>query len=82
MKYDVHILAVVRVKRTGIEADSQEEAVKKAEEITDLDTLFNKGGDGDLSTEYADDIDSFHVDEENDPEYENSTWYDKNGRPL
>lgn len=82
MKHDVHILAVVRVKRTGIEADSQVEAIKKAEEMTDLNELFNRGGDGDLSTEYADDIDSFHVDEENDPEFERSTWYDKNYAPL
>lgn len=82
MKYDVHILAVVRVKRTGIEADNQVEAIKKAEADTDLDRLFNKGGDGDMSTEWADDIDSFHVDEENDPEYERSTWYDKDYSPL
>ena len=82
MKYDVHIFAIVRVKRVAVEADSQVEAIKKAEADTDLNQLFNRGGDGDMNTEYTDDIDCFHVDEQGDTEYENSTWYDKDYSPL
>lgn len=80
--YDVHIYAIVRVKRTGVPAESPEEAIKKAERMTNLDGMFNNHRDGDLATEYADDIDCFLVDEENDPEYEKSTWYDKHGKEL
>lgn len=45
MLYDVHILAVVRVKRTGIEAESQEEAIKKAKEAANRyrQQLVDKG---------------------------------------
>lgn len=82
MNYNVHIFAIVRVRRTEIEADSQEEAIKKAEETTDLNKIFPYHEHDGIATEYADDIDCFHVDEENDPEFKNSTWYDKHGVPL
>ena len=42
MTYDVHIFAEVRVKVPGIEADSQTEAVKKAQELVNLYQLFDK----------------------------------------
>jgi len=84
LKYTVYIMAVVRVKRTDIEADSQVEAIKKAEESTDFDDLFGnrRGDDEDLTTEYAEGIDSFLVDEEGDTEHERSAWYDKQYAPL
>jgi len=82
MRYDVHILAVVRVKRTGIEAENQEEAMKQAEESTDFHGIFDNRVEGDLAIEWAEDIDCFHVDEQGDTEYENSTWYDKYYCPL
>ncbi len=76
MKYTVHIFPIVRVTFPGIEADSQEEAMKKAEEMADFNTLFSHG------VEYADHIDGFHVDEENDPEHYRSVWYDKHMQPV
>ena len=36
MKYDVHIFAVARVKVAGIAAQSQAEAIVKAEDSVDL----------------------------------------------
>lgn len=78
MRYTVHVYPVVRVAVTGIEAASQEEAMEKADK-TDFHAIFDHLGD---NIEYAEDIDCFHVDEENDPEYERSAWYDKHYAPL
>ena len=79
MKYTVHIYPIVRVTFTNVEADSQEEAMEKADNKADFHALF----DGmDENIEYAEDVDCFHVDEENDPGYERSTWYDKFYRPI
>jgi len=77
MKYDVWIYPIVRFKVAGVEAESQEEAMKKADAQTDYHALLDRNG-----IEYAEDIDSFHVDEEDDPIYEKSTSYDKNYCPL
>jgi len=79
MKYTVHVYPIVRVTFPGIEAESQEEAMKKADEQADFHSVFDHLGD---NIEYAEDIDGFHVDEENDPEYERSCWYDKEYKPL
>lgn len=79
MKYTVHIYLIVRVKVAGIEADSQEEAMKKAEAKVDFHTIFDSMNE---TIEYAEDIDGFHVDEEDDPEYTRSRWYDKHYQPL
>lgn len=73
MKYNVHIYPIVHIKVEGIEADSQEEAVKKAQDIVDL----NHTNFGDAT--YAEDIDGFFVDEEGDPEYIKSRFYDGDG---
>jgi len=81
VKYTVHIFPIVRVKIPDIEADSHEEAMKKAEAGVDFNSLLNNSG-GDYVVEYADDLDAFHVDEENDPEYQNSVWYDKFMKPI
>lgn len=77
MKYTVHLFPIVRVA-VIVEADSQVEAMKKADEQTNFHDLF----DGLPCAEYAEDIDCFQVDEENDPEYTKSTWYDKDYLPL
>jgi hypothetical protein len=44
MKYDVHIFAVARVKVAGIAAQSQAEAIVKAEDSVDLYHLFDNAG--------------------------------------
>jgi hypothetical protein len=82
MKYDVHVFATIRVKVSDVEAESQEEAIKKAEDSIDFyDLLLDvKGKD----TEFAEEIGYYLVDEhgdraedkENDEEnaYVNSRW--------
>lgn len=83
MKYAVHIMAIVRVKMPGVEADSQEDAIKKAEAAVDLNFLGSPYLPQNVEhVEYADDIDGYHVDEEGDPEHERSRWYDKHGVPV
>jgi hypothetical protein len=77
VKYTVWVYPVVRVKFADVEADSQEEAMKKVDEIADFHALLDRDG-----VEYAEDVDCFHVDEDNDPEYERSRWYDKHYAPL
>jgi hypothetical protein len=83
MKYKVHLFAVVRVRIDNIEATSQLEAIKKAENDTDLYRQFlweSRGGEGGTDpyvnhTEWADEISHVLVDEEGDEEYEQSGWY-------
>ena len=75
--YTVHIFPIVRVTVRNVHARSQEDAIKQAETATDLHEMFASG-----VTEYAEDVDCFHVDEDGDAEYEHSTWYDKEYRPL
>jgi hypothetical protein len=69
MKYRVHIYAVVRVP-VEVEAKSQQGAIQKAVRYTDLEYDFKQG-------EYADDIESFVVDEIGDKDYLNTKSYDK-----
>ena len=77
MKYDVHIFAVVRVKVEDVEADSQEEACKKAEQKTDLYRLFESFSPAcRCDMEYAEEIQHFLVDEVGDTEYDNSRRYE------
>jgi hypothetical protein len=77
MKYDVHIYATVRVKVCGVEANSQAEAMKKAEEQTDLyETIGNCPG-----TDYAEEITGFLVDEAGDTEYHKTRYYNQDGKP-
>jgi hypothetical protein len=55
MKFNVHLYAVVRVMVPGVEANSPEEAAKKADEATDLHHAFREG-------EYAEEVESILVD--------------------
>ncbi len=58
MKYDVHIYAVCRIKVRGILADSPVQAAALAEKATDVEFQIRMG-----TATYADEIDSFLVDE-------------------
>ncbi len=72
MKYRVHVYAIVRVP-FEIEADSELEALKKADEV-DLAEELAKGWRG----EFADDIDGYLVDELGDDGFPvRSSNYDK-----
>lgn len=80
-KYHVHLYPIVRVLVRDIEAESQVEAIKKAEAQVDWDAFLSHSV-GMLHAEFADDFDGFHVDEDGDPEHERSTGYDKNYTPI
>mgnify|MGYP001558073700 CR=1 FL=1 len=82
-KYHVHLYPIVRVLVSEVEAETPEAAIKQAEALVDLRRLFS-GLDGPhvVSTEYADDMDGFLVDEGGDPEHLKSTFYDAKYRPL
>lgn len=77
MKYTVHLYPIVRIEVKDVEAESQVEAMKKADAQTDYHAVLDRP-----DQEYAEDVDGFHVDEEDDPLYERSTWYDKHYDPL
>lgn len=87
MKYDVHVYAIVRVKVTDIEAETQEAAVEKAE-----NRVFELGEELFLRsyvpiedighTEWAEDIHGFLVDEHGDSEYERTQAYTSNKKPA
>jgi hypothetical protein len=55
--FDVHLYAVVRLKVTGVEADSPQNAARKAERMVNLHDAVAGG-----ETEYAEEIEGFLVD--------------------
>ena len=67
-KYDVRLYASTIVPILGVEAESQEEAIEKALDNTDLFSVIRQGG----CTEYAEEVTDALVDEEGDKQYENS----------
>ena len=84
MKYNVYLYPTVVLKVEGIEAESQEEACRKAEEQTDLHAILDRtnktlpGGLQPGEFEWAEELREFHVDEVGDEEYLNSHWYKVN----
>jgi len=82
MKYDVHVYATVRVMVPGIEAESQEEAIKTAQAQLDNDqTLYElfDHPENEVVTSYAEEITGYLVDETGDESYERTTFYDAKG---
>lgn len=85
MKYDVHINTLVSVKIAGVEADSQLDAIGKAEDMVNFSSLFDHlcPPPGVAHVEWTDEHDSFLVDEEGDATYERSQVYPARGvRPV
>ena len=76
MKYKVWASPIVRVA-IEVEANSHREAMEKVDAETDFHALLDRDG-----VEWAEALDGFHVDEENDPEYERSCWYDSRYCPI
>jgi len=76
MKYNVSVFCNVRVAVRDIEAESHEEAMKKADEF-DFHAVIDRG-----DVEYTETVEGYLVDEAGDTEYENSVWYDHEYRPL
>lgn len=61
--YDVHLYAVVRVKVSGVKAQSPEEAAKKADKSIDLHTAFPaKEYLPGVTGEYAEEVEAILVD--------------------
>lgn len=80
---EVHIFAVVRVKVAGIDANSQTEAIVKTEDSVDLYRLFeNRSAFGVETTEFADEISFYRVDEVGDSTYERSCYYAADGTTV
>lgn len=87
MKYSVLIKAIVNVRIDNIDADSQVEAIGKAQEINlhslmDNDGSFHFSGRTIRFLEYSDHNAEYLVDEENDPEHEKSRWYGHDGKTI
>ncbi|MBI4446888.1 MAG: hypothetical protein HY645_13405 [Acidobacteria bacterium] len=85
-KYDVHLYAVVRLKIPDIGAETQQEAMKKADELIAphlYDLLYAEKPIPIVEcTEYAEEIDGYLVDEIGDEEYLKSTFYNKRKEPV
>jgi len=85
MKHDVHLFCLVRVKCGGIEADSHDEAARKAmERFHDLygffdTTNFQRLPEEITDTEFGEEFSHALVDEVDDPEHERSSWHDAKG---
>ena len=75
MKYRVHCYAIVRVP-IEVEANNHKDAIEKATD-TDFNAMLNTS-----NTEFADEIEYYLVDEENDPEFNKSQFYDKELWPM
>jgi hypothetical protein len=75
MKYRVHCYVIVRVP-IEVEANNHRDAMEKATDM-DFNSLLNTS-----ATEFADEIEYYLVDEENDPEFNKSQFYDKELRPM
>ena len=83
--YTVHLYPIVCVTVRDVEAESQVEAIKKAESRVDLTRLFRHRAlppASVASVEYADAIESFLVDEDGDTEHERSREYDADYEPI
>ena len=84
-KYHVHLYPVVCVTVGDVEAENPVEAIKKAQELVDLDRLFAGATPGHphvVSIQYAGDLESFLVDEDGDTEHERSREYDADYLPI
>ena len=78
MKYNVHMYTVVRVKILDVEANSQEEAIKRVRDHVNLNDLLNRSHP--LSNvehvEFVDEITGYLVDEQGDQKHERSRFYE------
>jgi hypothetical protein len=85
MTYSVLRKAIVNIRVDEIEADSQVDAIDNSRQINvhallDRDGPFQFFGRKLRYLEFADEDAEYLVDEENDPEFEKSRWYGRDGR--
>lgn len=74
-KYDVHLFAVLRFTLRGVEAESMEEACKKADQVISDEAIKTamRGG-SEYEADFADEIIEALVDVPGDEDYSESTW--------
>jgi hypothetical protein len=70
MVYDVDVFTLVRVKVEGIEADSMPEAIERAIEAVDFNSLLSHPG-----YHWADEHSHYLVDFHGSSDYSESHWY-------
>jgi len=75
-KYDVHLFPVVRFTVRGVEAESMEEACKKAEEsLADEAIKSAMSGGSDHEADFDEEVIEALVDVQGDEDYSGSTWF-------
>ena len=79
-KYDVHLFAVLRFTLRSIEAESMEDACRKAEQVVNAEAVKNamRGG-SEFEADFADEVIEALVDVHADEEYAESTWLEPEG---
>jgi len=77
-KHDVHCYVVVRVSARGIEAESHQAAIEKAEAALDFHAMLSAGAD----MEYAEIVIGHTVDESGDENYLNTGHYKAQYTPF
>ena len=75
MLYDVHLYPVVRITLKGIEAESQMDAIRRAEASVDLYQAV-------CEAEYAEDVTAYLVDEHGDRDYARTRCYKCKGDDI
>ena len=88
-KYHVHCFAVVRVRVPNVRAMSQQQAIELATKSVNWHRVLGDGynipptpGEPVSDQEFAEEFSHFLVDEADDPEYEQSRWYNSHLRPM
>ena len=81
-EYNVHIYAVVRIKACGVKATSYEEAITKANDQVDINTLLRREnpGHGASEMESAEEMDGYLVDVVGDTEFRLSKHFKADGK--
>lgn len=77
MKYDVHLYVGARIKMEGVEANSQAEAVKKAERECEFRSHLDRNG-----VEWDETVLGALVDEAGDEEYTNTRYHALDHAPI
>ena len=84
-KYNVNAYPILVVRIPGIEADSPEEAIARAEAAVDWQALERTVPNGAQWVQFGEDFDAWLVDplgEDGEPDYDRSQWFDGLGRPV
>jgi nicotinate-nucleotide pyrophosphorylase len=81
-KYKVHLFPVVHLPAIEVEADNQEDALTKADEIWFDKMSSEERAEAIKQGEYSEELKQYLVDEVGDKEHEKSTWYMKDHEPF